>query len=652
MKEPLIISNPIGYVDKKDVTTLEYPNYLVKGSLNVLINDADQAQTRKGYKKIGFDIPGGFIPNPSLLPGTDSKGTFTGGYWFKSSWGTNYYIATYLRTGTTSIYDIMISKDGINFAYINAVNGYRRTSFTTFHDVSVGKSMVLAVTGGSEIIKINPAFAKITGTTGIPGSGNDMEFVIDDPSGLTTGTNQVTIGHSYEAYNYQVVDGLSYTVGVGWRLRFPGANNNALFADMWNRRGGLDMIITNTSSYVSNPCATTPSGSVATGFTYDRIGSFQNHVYVGCAKQNIIYVSKVDSITDFGFSTSIARLEGEGAKLSLGETVAGFRVWEGNMYVFGGQDIIAKVVFNDYVVTTQSSTTVVGTTRYHQTVTLQNTKAGVGQGAKDDALIIATKNDIVYITANGELDALSAVINGGQQHRSISDIIRNTFNQLNTDKAFMSYTDNQINISFPSDGVMLIFDTLRNIWQAPQTISLPGVFKANGYMYAFAYEKKEVYRIFYGDSDNGGNYKCSIVFPYMQFGKRASIKTLSHIFTELYSNSGVNKIKVKIKYDYGSATGFKEYEILGTKNTDDKQKWLLTPSDVESFGAEVFGKNNLASTDEGDKNKIVLYKTLMDVNLFETQISLTSNGQAQDWGFISLGIIYDVSDKIPNYITN
>ena len=54
-----LVTSPKGYFSKREITNME-PNCLVKGSKNMIINDGDKLQTRKGFT---MDGTAGTIPN-------------------------------------------------------------------------------------------------------------------------------------------------------------------------------------------------------------------------------------------------------------------------------------------------------------------------------------------------------------------------------------------------------------------------------------------------------------------------------------------------------------------------------------------------------------------------------------------------------------
>ncbi len=208
------------------------------------------------------------------------------------------------------------------------------------------------------------------------------------------------------------------------------------------------------------------------------------------------------------------------------------------------------------------------------------TAAGSGLISKD--LICSVKNDILYITREPSMGNLSQ--SGLESNNSvpISDPIKNDFDNYDFTGGSMKYFKRAIYIALPAEGLTLIFDMMRRLWQPPQTIPVSFFAIIGDELYGHSSVTNETYKLFDGTDDNGVFIPQVARFAYNNGGTRHRLKNLSEYWTDGYLTASA-ELNYTLAFGYGGALGAPTFTILGSDSD------IVTSQDATPVGSEPLG---------------------------------------------------------------
>lgn len=605
----LVSSYKWGYRSREDVTNLP-PGVLIVGSQNVFTNVSERIQIRQGYALDGDTSS----LNAPILSSFD--------------WQTRGNDEKHLRAGFLT----SAGNDGkLQYRYVdeNGVVTWRdlltgRTSvsynFTTFWNTTESLREVLFVDGGSPQIQAwNGATAIVdsTSTTTITKTGTDSWA---DSGFYTAGNKSIVINGSPYAYT----GGESTTTLTGVTPDPTGEANGSI---------------------VHQSVVTTSSGSltdVPSTFVPGLISTLNNQIFLSSLTQPVVYISKVNSYTDY--SSSTPRQTGEGAALILDANIVAFKPQESFMYVSAGMDLWYNVNF-------ELQTSTVGVT--YEQVNAEPLKTGRQQGALSQAFVSHMKNNIIVATQETTIDTFGRIESSlaTPQQVNISDPIKLDIDSYDFTDGSIFYYRYNIYVAVPREGLVLAYNLANNSWESPFTIPISRFYIVDGELYGHSYNTSESYKLFTGYADRvypgfeGFPIPAKMVFSYQNYGSRATLKSANYLYVEGYVNSNTT-IFPKITYEVDGCSTVKEFEISGSNSAI-----VCIPADTGSLGKSSLGKEKLGGPGVSSiQNLPPKFRTQLSFNntdFFESSVSFEISGTDQRFEILSFGLNATESTQKP-----
>jgi hypothetical protein len=558
MKRFSLISDYIGYLNKKDITNCDL-RALVAPSQNVIINDAEKIEIRKGYE---------------LVTGADTSGV---GIIGSFDWTTN----------SNTERQIVVTADGkIKFLHgttyydlLTGMDAGTEVNFDTWWSTGENKDLLLFVKQDDTINMWSGAVATLDSVTSSTVTILEDTSVAEERFLLTGTTSFILEGTEY---TYTGVSGKTFT-GVT-----PDPTS-----------GG------HTTGVILYQSVRVTDNKPADGLVNSVINVLNNYVYIGGYNSRALYMSKLADYTDFTFSSN--RLPGEGALMYLDSNVKALvNSDEGNEYVSGGQDDWYQIVFS------------LSSDNTKEIVQIKKLKAGPGQGALTQSAVGNIKNAVLYINNELAVDELGRVESiDTPQSKPISDSIANEFKDADyTIDPHIKYFRNKTYITLPSESKVLIYDHEKGFWFPPQILPISRFAIIDGELYGHSKDNLETFKLFSGTSDNGQPFTARAAFSYRNLGRPDWKKSFDHYLVEGYVSTNT-KLTCGLKYDFGGVQGIEEHTIDGS----DSKITLQTTSDG-SIGKNPLGSNPLGSiTDSVDdlpKFRIIISTQKKDFYEFQT----------------------------------
>jgi len=589
MKKFRLTSQFGGYRNKRDKTNIG-AGFLVEGSQNVVINDAEKIQAREGYTLDGQ-------ASTATKPPRDSF-----------EWITSSGTGLPLRFQDDELQFRFIASDA-TITWEKVADGFSTTdrmNFTTYWVVALATDQLIFVNGDDNLFQWNGAvttFASDTGSTitkeGTTTWAQDRFFI---------SSNQTIVLNGVE-YSYS--GGVTTTTLTGVTPDPTLTTNTA-----------GDVIIQKVVTNASKP---------SVGLSNDIVATNRNQLWVGDKTLRDINISKNDDFTDFAFSSP--RLPGEGALITIDSTPVGFVVQEEDMYISG--------IRNDWY---RSSFTL-SSDNTAEILEIKKLKTSEEQGALDQGAIAKIKNQVVFISNEPTLDTLGRLENlTTPQAKPLSDLIKTDFDTFDFTDAHVKYHKNKINIVLPAESVWLVFDIERQFWYPPQIVPFQRLAVIDGDLYAHSSAVTETYKLFDGFNDNGAPIEARATFAYRLYGRRDWQKTFDEWFTEGYISSNTD-ITLRLKYEFDGAETIQEFVIAGDDDTI-----IFSGAGDPSLGKASLGKEPLGSsvTSPDEVSKFRVIQTTVKTDFYEIQAEYESNQQDAQWELLATGgnVLLSSNDNI------
>jgi len=304
-KEYSIVSSyKMGYRNREDITNLP-AGVLIVGSQNVLTNVSERIQIRQGYA-----VDGATSSVNAAIMGSYDFQTKTNG-------------ETHLRAGflTSAGNDGKLQyryEDASgNVTWYDLLTGLTSTSFnfTIYWNTTETLRETLFVNGSPQIQRWNGATALIQSST--------VNTI------TKTGTTSWKQAGFYAAGNKSlVINGTTYT--------YTGGESTTTLTGVagdptWEPIGS---VVAQNVVTVLNTTMTSAPGAT---FNNNLISTLNNQVFLGSLTDSKIYISKVNSYTDYSFS--VVRLPGEGWNHIIDANPIAFLPQENYMYIAAGKDL-------------------------------------------------------------------------------------------------------------------------------------------------------------------------------------------------------------------------------------------------------------------------------------------------------------------------
>ena len=693
-KEFSVVSSfKLGYRNREDVTNLP-PGVLIVGSQNVLTNVSDRVQIRQGY---ALDGPTSSVAGPVLASFdwltrgnaerhlraggltsagndgklqyryVDSSGTVT---WrdLLTSLTTVAYNFTSFWNSTESLREALFVNGTSNiFAWNGAIATLAFADNTAGHIVAVASTPTNAGTGYvvGDVLTITTGgtLGTVTVLT-IGGSGAITTVALTSVgSGYTTGSGKATSGGSGTSATLNIT-----TVATG-QITISGSNT---IADSGFYLTTHQNIVINGTTYaytgifgesflgitpsaaaeavgsvIHQAVVTTANSSmsgITSTFTNGLIKVMNNQIFLGSLTSSVMWLSKVNSYTDYTSSTP--RQTGEGGSLILDQNLVAFNV-QGDqslptMYV-STQDIWYKITFSQF-------TSVVGPSG--ETLGAVPIKTGKRQGAQSQAMVSSMKNNTIVVTNEPTIDLIGVMENylTQIQTKNISDSIKLDVDSYNFTDGSIFYWRYYIIVSIPKEGLVLLYNVATNSWEAPQTIPISRFYIVNGELYGHSYGTFESYELFTGYADRvypgftGFPIAAVWNFSYENYGTRFTYKKASKFYVEGYISPNTT-LNAQINYELDGCKTSRNLTLSGSNG-----QFVCLTSAEGSLGKVSLGKEKLGGDTVPSINglppKFRWIPTFTNKDFFEANFQFSVLGVNQRMELLAYGLDAGGSSEI------
>ena len=321
-----------------------------------------------------------------------------------------------------------------------------------------------------------------------------------------------------------------------------------------------------------------PSG-ISSAYKSDYVGVQFNQLILGSASSQVIFGSSTSDYTNFTLTTP--RLPNGPFQVTIDGYCTGLIPRDNSdatnpsLTVGSGKDSFFKFVF----IMSQDNTS--------EIVRVAKLKTATGAGIISRNAIASIKNAIAYISNEPSFELLGNVENTeGTQNTPISDIIKNDFDAYNFTGCDIKYWKRAVYIALPAEGIFLIYDLQRNLWQPPQEAPIGKWTIINGWLYGHSSVVNETYKMFDGTNDNGIFINQVARFAYNNGGRRDRIKNMSEYWTDGYiTPNGVLNMTQYLGYNGSVAK-----RTMAINGNDPE---IAIQLDASPLGDDSFGSNPL-----------------------------------------------------------
>ena len=637
-REFSLVSNyKLGYRNREDITNLP-PGVLIEGSRNVFTNVSERIQIRKGY---ALDGPTSSVLAPILashdwLKANNEEGHLRAGdlttagndgklqYRYVDSLGavtwrdlltgltsTSFNFTNFWNT-TEQEWDVLFVNGASQIqswngsvatlasvdntaGHIASVasaptaggSGYTAGDVLTITTGGTGGTVTVLTVNGSGVVQtlsltsVGSGYVAGTGkaTSGGTGTGATINITnVGDGQITVSGTTTIgQLGFRSSANTRIVINGTIYSYTYVFNESFIGISPNATGE-------AIGSVIHQDVVTVLNSSMT----SISSTFKNGLIRTLNNQVFVGALNSPTVYISKVNSYTDYSFSAG-ARIQGEGGLLVLDANCIAFDPQENFMYISAGQDLWYNVSFS-----LQTST--VGVT--YESVSALPLKTGRRQAAMSQAFVSHMKNNIIVATQETTIDTFGRVETSlaTPQQTNISDPIKLDIDSYDFTDGSIFYFRYNLYVAVPKEGLVLVYNLATGSWESPQTLPVSRFYIVNGELYGHSYQTSESYKLFTGYADRvytgfaGYPIDAVMKFSYENYGSRSTLKSANYLYAEGYISPNTTIIAT-ITYELDGCATTKTFEINGSDT-----QIVCIPRDAGSLGKSSLGKQKLGGS--------------------------------------------------------
>lgn len=599
----------LGYRNREDITNLP-PGVLVVGSQNVLTNVSDRIQIRKGF----------------TLDGQAS--TNEGGFPSSYDWNMHTGDERNLRCGANTT----VSNGVLQSRYVASAGDYYNG--TTFTDGQVYWIDLL-----SSLTSVNLNFCEFWDTTNVQGKllWVDGSSNIYSWSGGTTTLASSTVNTITKTGNSWAQEGFTPTGKVkinGIEYTYTGGSGTTTLTGVTPDPTAepVNSVIFQTVVTTANSTMT----SIPATFANSLISNLNNQIYVGSSVDNTIYVSKINTFTDYSFSTP--RTVGQGASWTLDAPPVAFVPQENKMYITAGTGYWYE------------NTITLSSDLVNEILQFERLKTGSQQAAQSQAMVSKTKNDVMFVSNEPTLDTLGRVqqVVLTPQTTNMSDSIKLDFDSYDFTDASVGYFQYFIYVCIPRNNVVRMYNMVKGYWEAPQILPIGRIAVIGGELYGHGYGVSETYKLFNGYNDNGKSMEAIALFSFMNSGTRTALKNFNEYYSEGYISSNTT-LTLGVTYDYGGCATNTSYDIIGSNG---QVVCIGSADDDASLGKISFGSRSLGGASVFTESsslppKFRWIQTFPRVDYFEYQPYFSSVGIDQRWEVLAFGGSVELSVNEP-----
>lgn len=700
------VINPKGYINNREITNLS-DFYLVKGSQNMIIKNAEKAMTRKGTilkgagKTMSAGIKSAFDWSTSSNTVLNTRSYFNAATatmeaWWNGSWRTviTGLSAAKLRYttwwNTNELIDVLlfvlndskIREWSGGFAQVASVssNTITKQGYISGTDVSFNNNgsntpgTILKASGGltaagfaiGNIIAVQGSVSNDGTYTILSVTDNSIAVSLTTPittevAGASVVVKWKTAGTWAESrfFTINAGDGNNRSVNIrGITYTYTGGEATGTLTGVTPSPPVQSAVPVTGDLVVQTVRIYTPTLSVGggasspafLGFNCNLISMQNNYVFYGSTTSREIIVSKSANFADMGYTTPI-RKPGEGFELVLDSCPTAFAPAadqatiqkNGLVTIFGGTE-------DEYLVTfTQSSDLTT------ENISISKQKTGTGLAARSQECVATIRNAILFLTQEPTLDMIGHMALGIDVPKTVplSDPIKDDIEAYDLTDASMKYVQRNLYIALPKQATYLIRDFQNNYWQPPQVASYSFFSVIDGELCAHSAYSNETYQLNQGYNDNGSPISFVAAYGYDNYAARFSLKGFDEHATELYMSQNTKVLKT-INYEYKGSQDQRSFIIDGSIEAIN-----FLPKDTVSLGSHKLGDNPIGSsanplsdTTDGyesmGKCRCIQSTSLLD--FFERQVVFSSSKIDDRWMIIGFGENVMMSDNNPSFI--
>lgn len=441
-----------------------------------------------------------------------------------------------------------------------------------------------------------------------------------------------------------LINGVEYTYTDVSGETFTGVSPSPIAAGVVG-----DAVIQKPATTSGGDITTNGSGNLS-GFTFDLIAVLENQIWYGDETNTVLYVSKTNNYKDVTFSTP-ARLPAEGALITLDSYPVGFSPQSSQMYITAGSDqwwISLK---------TPQTIDISGVATPTETLSAQRLKTALNQAAQEQALIGKYKNSLIFVSNEQIINALGLVqnIQVDPQVTNMSDPIKYDVDAYDFSGGQVLYDNYFIYVSVPIEGIVRMYNIVKQYWEAPQTIPVSRFYHTTqttgSVIYGHSSTTNESYLLFTGNNDNGNPVNAVAAFPYIssEGGSFSELKSFNKIYTEGYISENTT-LMVTINYDFGGFSGTYTTLINGADANIIFNRVTDGSLGQNSLGSQPIGSIlNLPNNTNLPKFRVI--NTMPRVDCFEYQIVFSTDDIDYNWEILRFGNAIAASSNIPTFIT-
>ena len=606
----LVSNYKLGYRNREDITNLP-AGTLIKGSQNVQTNVSERVQVRKGYKLDGATstVVAPILGSFDWLTGNNSEAHLRSGF---------------LTTANTAKVQFRYVDSLGNVTWNDLITGLDSPEFnwTSFWKTTESERVSLGVNGNGNIYEWNGATATILSSTSASITISGSNTWLDSGFYSATSGRAIVIGSS--VFTYTGGEGTTTLTGVSPTA--VGITVGALAHQA--------VIVTATSAFTGPPAGLSP----------DLISVLNNQIYLGSTTNAAIWMSKVNSYTDYGSSTP--RQIGEGGSGILDSNTVAFIVQGtgtgATMYVSAGADLW-------YTTTFTSGSDVSGNP--YETFGMVPLKVGRQQGALSQAMVSNMKNYVISASNETTIDMMGVLPTylTQAQVQNISDPIKLDIDSYDFTDGSIFYYRYYIYVAVPKEGLVLSYSLTSQTWDAPLTIPISRFYVVGGQLYGHSYNTSESYQMFTGYADRvypgfeGYPIPAVMTFSYENYGSRHTLKSANALYVEGYISANTQLTATVTRELDGCATS--STMILNGSNN---QFVCIVPGTnggelQGSIGKTSIGKQKLGGGGAGNPSiqnlppKFRWEPTYSNVDFHECSCSFSCLGVNQIFQLIAFG---------------
>lgn len=601
------------YINKPEITDLG-PNFLVKGSRNVLIDYASRVISRNGYILFGAANNGGGGIKGSYTWDTSTAKQFPtrnydGRYEFywnnawnllKSGFASSYMEYAKIWDNTEKI-DILLSVigDTNTYKWSGGVVKLRKSTATTVtkQGVLTAVNTIAFVAGTPGTVPatvtdsnsnfLNAGFAAgdtlyVTGST-----ANSRNFLIASVTAgmITLAMSEVIVseasGPTITVHNGEPTWATSRFLTTGTRkITYMGQDYAYTGGEASDTLTGLTAFPTvsvgdvawQTLITLANP------GAIDASFKQDLIGVQLNQLILASTKNQQVFISSTSDYTNFTLTSP--RAPGDPAKVTMDNYCTCI------VPIDNETQTISSLMFGGGTSEFFQLSYQLSQDQTNEIVRMIKLKTAAGSGLIAKGAICPIKDTTAYVSREPVLEILSNIQKIDTQDMPLSDLVKNDFDSYNFTNAHLKYWKRSIYIALPVMGIVIIYDLQRKLWHPPQTIPVSRLEVINDWLYGHSSITNETYRLFTGTNDNGTFIPQVARFSYNNGGHRDRIKNMSEYWSDGYITA--NGILNMTNYlGFEGAEGKKSMAINGG------DKSITSKQNGSMLGDEPLGVNPL-----------------------------------------------------------